>query len=84
MFLTISSNRQIEALAFKRALKKRLKQPELDKNGRKKSQYDPLASVDRKTTTIRTTRNKTAKKTLNAHLNDLCILLIRICIILIF
>ena len=78
MFLTISSNRQIEALAFKRALKKRLKQPELDKNGRKKLQCDPLASVDRKTTTIRTTRTKTAKKTLNVHLNDLCILLIRI------
>ena len=78
MFLTISSNRQIEALAFKRALKKRLKQPKLDKNGRKKLQFDPLASVERKTTTIRTTRTKTAKKTLNIHLNDPCILLIRI------
>ena len=50
----------------------------MDKDGREKSKYDPLASVERKTTTIRTTRTKTAKKTLNAHLNDLCILLIRI------
>ena len=62
MFLTISSNRQIEALVFKRALKKRLKQPKLDNDGRRKSYYDPLASVERKSTTIRTTRTKTAKK----------------------
>ena len=78
MFLTISSNRQIEALAFKRALKKRLNNPNWIIMDGKKLQYDPLASVERKTTTIRTTRTKTAKKTLNAHLNDLCILLIRI------
>ena len=50
----------------------------MDKDGREKSKYDPLASVERKTSTIRTTRTKTAKKTLNAHLNDICILLIRI------
>ena len=55
------------------------KQPKVDKDGRKKSKYDPLASVERKTSTIRTTRTKIAKKkTVNAHLNDLCIILIRI------
>ena len=52
------------------------KQPKLDNDGRRKNYYDPLASVERKSTTIRTTRTKTAK------LNDFCILLIRICIIL--
>ena len=57
------------------------KQPKLDNVGRKKSQYDPLASVERKTTTIRTTKTKTAEKTLNAHLNDLFILIIGILIL---
>ena len=54
------------------------KQPKVDKDGRKKSKYDPLASVERKTSTIKTTRTKIVKKSLNVHLNDLCILLIRI------
>ena len=49
----------------------------MDKDGQKKSKYDPLASVERKTSTIKTTRTK-QQKTSNAHLNDICILRIRI------
>ena len=79
MFLTISSNRHIKALIYKRPSEKRLNNPKwITMNGKGYS-YDPFASVERKTTTIRTTRTKTAKKkALNAHFNDLCILLIRI------
>ena len=64
MFLTISSNRHIKALVFKIALKQMSKQPKVDKDGRKKSKYDPLVSVERKTSTIKTTRTKIAKKSI--------------------
>ena len=78
MFLTVSSNRHIKALVFQRALNKRLNNQKWIRMDGKKSKYNPLASVERKTSTIRTTRTKIAKKKLNAHLNDICILLIRI------
>ena len=45
-------------------------------------EYDPPASVDRKNNNNNKHRkDKNSKRTLNAHLNDLCILLIRILIL---
>ena len=62
MFLTVSSNRHIKALVFKIALNKCLNNQKWIRMDGKKSKYDPLASVERKTSTIRTTRTKIAKK----------------------
>ena len=60
MFSAVSSNRHIKTLVFKRALKKRLNNPKgIMMDGKK---YDPPASVERKTTTIRTTKTKKKKR----------------------
>ena len=75
MFLTISSNRHKKALVFKRASEKRLNNPEWMDG--KNLKMMPFLSRERNNNN-KDHRDKNGKKTLNAHLNDLCILLIRI------
>ena len=53
----------MKALVFKIALNKRLNNQKWIRMDGKKSKYNPLASVERKISTIRTTRTKIAKKT---------------------
>ena len=78
MFLTISSNRQIEALVFKRALKKRLNNPNwIIMDGKNHNMIPRLCR--QKNNNNKDNKDKNSKKkTLNIHLNDPCILLIRI------
>ena len=78
VFLTISSNQHKKALVFKRALKKRVNKPNWIMIDGKNLHMIPSPLEREKQEEEGQEGQKQLKKTLNAHLNDPCILLIKI------